>query len=272
MYFIRFSIYIIVFTIINISNLAFASEKYMLLQTTTSLRDSGFLEYIIPEFNKYNDAQIRYVASGTGKALTNASVCNADLLIVHSEKDEREFIKNGYGSMRNALMYNQFVLISPANNPANISENDNISESFSKIADSKSVFLSRGDDSGTHKAETKFWNIAQIDPTLNSGGWYLETGLGMGSTLNIAVNLDAYVLSDIATWLKYKNKSNHRLIAIKDDQLLNIYSIISINEKRCPEINYNLAALFKGWLLSSDGQAAIQSYTVDKKQLFHIYP
>ena len=163
MYFIRFSIYIIVFTIINISNLAFASEKYMLLQTTTSLRDSGFLEYIIPEFNKYNDAQIRYVASGTGKALTNASVCNADLLIVHSEKDEREFIKNGYGSMRNALMYNQFVLISPANNPANISENDNISESFSKIADSKSVFLSRGDDSGTHKAETKFWNIAQID-------------------------------------------------------------------------------------------------------------
>ena len=263
--------YIILLSIFFNHKTPLASENFLLLQTTTSLRDSGFLEYIIPKFNEFNHTQIRYVAAGTGKALTNAKNCDTDLLIVHSKPDEIEFINNNYGKTRKTLMYNNFVLVAPKSNPANIFLNDDIIVAFTKIANTKSKFLTRSDSSGTYKAETKIWEMTGINPILSSGDWYLESGLGMGFTLNIAINLDAYVLSDNATWLQFNNKYNHHVIPIKDTHLLNIYSIVTINHQKCPNTKKDLANIFSNWLLSEDGQDAINVFTVQEQQLFYTF-
>ena len=263
--------YVMLLVLVFNHKTTFASDNFLLLQTTTSLRDSGFLEYIIPKFNEFNQIEIRYVAAGTGKAITNAKNCDADLLIVHSKTDEIAFIKNNFGKTRRVLMYNKFVLVTPKSNPANISSNDDIVSAFKKIANTKSKFLTRSDNSGTYKAETKIWNRAEINPILNSGDWYLESGLGMGATLNIAINLDAYVLSDNATWLQFKNKYNHHIIPIQDTHLLNIYSIVTINQKKCPNTKRKLVNIFSSWLLSDQGKDAINSFTVDNQQLFYTF-
>ena len=197
------------------------SKEYIILQSTTSTQNSGLYDYILPKFTEQNGIDVRVVAVGTGQAIKNAQNCDGDVLIVHSKASEEIFVKSGYGIYRKDLMYNDFVIIGPENDPAKVKSSDNAFEAFKKIFNERAIFASRGDESGTHKAEIKIWNNLNMNTNDFSGGWYRELGLGMGATLNVAVQMDAYVLSDRATWLAFKNKRQHLILFEGDESLFN---------------------------------------------------
>ncbi len=245
-----------------------AADKTLWIQSTTSTRDSGLYKYLLPFFERDFQIKTYVIAVGTGQAIENAKNCDGDVLIVHSKDQELKFVKDGYGSDRYDLMFNDFVIIGPSSNPANINTTDTISSIFSKIANSRSKFISRGDDSGTHLSELKLWNIANLDPLPFSGKWYLNTGQGMGSTLNIAIGMDGYTLTDRSTWVRYSNKKNHLILYENNPNLFNQYGIIKINKKHCKDINHNAARIFIDWILSKKGQDLIGSYKLNDNQLF----
>tara|TARA_B110000444_G_scaffold259872_1_gene304979 strand:+ start:2272 stop:3093 length:822 start_codon:yes stop_codon:yes gene_type:complete len=257
---------VLVFNIFSLNS--FAGEKSLWIQSTTSTRDSGLYSFILPIFEKKFNIKTYVVAVGTGQALQNAKNCDGDVLIVHSKELELKFINDGYGTKRNNLMYNDFVIIGPSRNPAEISFNDNISITFNKIAKTKSIFVSRGDNSGTHLAEMNIWNIANFDPVPFSGEWYLNTGQGMGPTLNIAIGMNAYSLTDRSTWLRYNNKLNHVVLYDDDIHLFNQYGIVTINKNHCDNLNHESAQIFTDWILSKEGQELIGSFKVNGRQLF----
>ena len=244
------------------------SKEYIILQSTTSTQNSGLYDYILPKFTEYNDIDVRVVAVGTGQAIKNAQNCDGDVLIVHSKTSEEIFVKSGYGIYRKDLMYNDFVIIGPENDPAKVKSSDNAFEAFKKIFNERAIFASRGDESGTHKAEIKIWNNLNMNTNDFSGGWYRELGLGMGATLNVAVQMDAYVLSDRATWLAFKNKRQHLILFEGDENLFNQYGIIPVNPNKCPSVKKNLSKIFIDWMLSMEGQNYISSYKKNGQQLF----
>ena len=244
------------------------SKEYIILQSTTSTQNSGLYDYILPKFTEYNDIDVRVVAVGTGQAIKNAQNCDGDVLIVHSKTSEEIFVKSGYGIYRKDLMYNDFVIIGPENDPAKVKSSDNAFEAFKKIFNERAIFASRGDESGTHKAEIKIWNNLNMNTNDFSGGWYRELGLGMGATLNVAVQMDAYVLSDRATWLAFKNKRQHLILFEGDESLFNQYGIIPVNPNKCPSVKTNLSKIFIDWMLSMEGQNYISSYKKNGQQLF----
>ena len=244
------------------------SKEYIILQSTTSTQNSGLYDYILPKFTKYNDIDVRVVAVGTGQAIKNAQNCDGDVLIVHSKTSEEIFVKSGYGIYRKDLMYNDFVIIGPENDPAKVKSSDNAFEAFKKIFNERAIFASRGDESGTHKAEIKIWNNLNMNTNDFNGGWYRELGLGMGATLNVAVQMDAYVLSDRATWLAFKNKRQHLILFEGDESLFNQYGIIPVNPNKCPSVKTNLSKIFIDWMLSIEGQNSISSYKKNGQQLF----
>ena len=255
------------------SNLLLASEQNksnLIIQSTTSTRDSGFYKFILPEFEKLYKIKVKVVAYGTGQAIVNAKNCNADILIVHSLDDEINFIKKGYGVDRKNLMYNDFVIIGPKDDPLGIAKEKNINKTFENIAFGKIRFISRGDDSGTHKAEIKIWKEVKIDPKNNNYNFYYESGQGMGSTINIAIGMNAYTYTDRATWLNFKNKLNHKILFEKDPLLFNQYGIIRVNKKRCPNVNDIQAKIFYNWILSDHGKILIESYKLNNEQLFFV--
>lgn len=246
---------------------ALAEDQVVLVQSTTSTQNSGLYDAILPLAEAALALDIRVVAVGTGQALQNAQRCDGDLLITHAAEAERAFVAAGYGTVRHDLMFNDFVLIGPGDDPAGTRGAESIGEAFGAIAGAQEPFASRGDDSGTHQAERALWNgIADVDAA--SGGWYRETGAGMGATLNIAVGMKAYVLSDRATWLAFENPSDHEILYMGDAALLNQYGIVQVDPDHCPNTNTDASQRLTEWLISDAGQAAIAAFEINGAQVF----
>lgn len=261
----------IIFTIVLIFShaISFADDQYILLQSTTSSQNSGLYDYVLPKFTEQTGIEVRVVAVGTGQALRNAKNGDADVLIVHAKSAEEQFIAEGYGIERFDLMYNDFVIVGPENDPAKVVGSHDVTEVLSKIATSKSLFASRGDDSGTHKKELSLWQATQINAQADSGQWYREIGSGMGATLNTAVAMQAYTMSDRATWLNFGNKQNFVILFEGVPPLFNQYGVMIVNPARHPHVKINLAERFVDWLLGEKGQATIARYQVNGEQLFY---
>jgi len=237
------------------------------LQSTTSTQNSGLYDAILPAFTAESGIEVQVVAVGTGQALQNARNCDGDLLIVHATEAEEAFVADGYGTNRADLMYNDFVIVGPPADPADIRGTDDVQAALSAIATAEARFMSRGDDSGTHKAELRLWAPTAIDPAEFSGTWYLETGAGMGATLNTARGLNAYVMTDRATWLRFGNKGDFEVLLEGDPDLFNQYGVVQISPDHCPRANLTDATTLRNWLLN-DGQEAIAAYEVEGEQLF----
>ena len=258
----------VIFAAILANRPAEADNPFIILQSTTSTQNSGLYDYLLPHFTAKSGIDVRVVAVGTGQALRNAEKCDGDVLVVHSKADEVKFVENGFGTKRSNLMYNDFVVLGPANDPANIASATTVDEALQRISASQSAFASRGDNSGTHKAEKRLWKAANIaiDSAVNS--WYLETGLGMGATLNFAVQANAYTLSDRATWLAFANRAGHKILFQGQPPLFNQYGIVPVSKSHCPNVKHELAQEFTDWLVSPDGQNMIASYKRNGAQLF----
>ncbi|MGB2209250.1 MAG: substrate-binding domain-containing protein [Candidatus Puniceispirillaceae bacterium] len=246
---------------------AMASEA-IIVQSTTSTQNSGLYDYLLPLYQQQTANQVHVVAVGTGQAIKNAKNCDGDVLLVHSKADEEQFVASGFGVRRYDVMYNDFVILGPDEDPADIASASNIKQALARIAASQNRFISRGDDSGTHKAELRFWRGAEIAPAQQMGQYYLEAGQGMGATLNMAVQLGGYVISDRATWLAFGNRQNHNILFEGDRALYNQYGVTMVNPDKCPSTATELARIFVDWLISEAGQAAINSYNVNGQQLF----
>ncbi|MEL6335885.1 MAG: substrate-binding domain-containing protein [Pseudomonadota bacterium] len=246
---------------------AWASEP-LLIQSTTSTQNSGLYDAILPVFTAATGVEVRVVAVGTGQAIKNARNCDGDVLLVHAKSDEEAFVAEGYGVARYDVMYNDFVVVGPAADPAGIAGQEDVAEALAAIAAAAVPFASRGDDSGTHKKERALWAEAGVDAAAASGTWYRETGSGMGATLNIATAMGAYALTDRATWLAFGNKGDHRVVVEGDARLFNQYGVIAVDPARCANVNALGADTFIDWLLSPAGQGAIAAYRRGGEQLF----
>lgn len=243
-------------------------DRFILLQSTTSTLNSGLYDYLLPMFQSKTGIEVRVVAVGTGQAIKNARNGDGDVLLVHAKDAEEKFVADGFGVERFNVMYNDFVIVGPERDPAEVAGMRDAAGALRTIADAGALFASRGDDSGTHSKEMSLWRDAGIDPLPQSGTWYRETGSGMGATLNVAVGIGAYALTDRATWIKFGNKGNHRILVEGDDRLFNQYGVILVNPDRHPVVRAKAGQMFIDWLRSDDGQAAIASYRVDGEQLF----
>ena len=222
----------------------------------------------MPLFTEKTGIEVRVVAVGTGQALKNAENGDGDVVFVHSQPDEEKFVADGWGVKRYPVMYNDFIIVGPGADPAKIAGMKQAPEALKKIAEAKEPFASRADNSGTHKAELKLWKEAGVDPKASSGSWYLETGSGMGATLNTAVRKQAYALTDRGTWSAFANKDDFKVFVEGDDKLFNQYGVILVNPAKHPNVKAKEGQAFIDWLVSSEGQAAIASYKIDGQQLF----
>lgn len=245
-----------------------AYDRSIIVQSTTSTKNSGLYDVLLPEFKKATGITVNVVAVGTGQAIRNARNCDGDILLVHAKSAEQKFVADGFGIARHDVMYNDFVFVGPGADPAQISGLKSASETLKKIALARAVFASRGDDSGTHKKERALWQAAGINPVPSSGKWYRETGSGMGATLNIAVGMGAYTLTDRATWIAFKNKGDFKILVDGDTSLFNQYGVIVVSPEKCPSVKLKLANTFSAWLRSKPGQSAIAAYRRDGQQLF----
>lgn len=247
---------------------AMAESEFLTIASTTSTDHSGLYDYLLPIYEKKSGVSFRVVAVGTGQAIRNAMRGDADLLIVHHRESEDRFVAEGYGLQRDDLMYNEFMLIGPREDPAKVVEVDDIAEAFRRISRSGVTFISRGDDSGTHKRELELWAKAGVQVRPASGDWYWEAGAGMGPTLNTAAARNAYVLSDGATWAAFGNRQD-LVVVYQDDPLLhNQYGLIVVNPDRHPHVKGKQAREFAKWLLSEEGQQAIAAFEINGKRVF----
>ncbi|WP_425405356.1 extracellular solute-binding protein [Hwanghaeella sp.] len=242
-----------------------AEKPFIIVQSTTSTLNSGLYDYLLPIFEKEKGIEVRVVAVGTGQAIKNARNGDGDVLLVHAKSAEEKFVAEGFGVKRSDLMYNDFVIVGPASDPAAVAGMNDVKAALSKIASSAAAFASRGDDSGTHKKERSLWKSAGIDP---SGAWYRETGSGMGATLNTGIGMGAYVMTDRATWIKFGNKGDYQIAVEGDAAMFNQYGIIAVNPEKHPHVKVKEGQAFIDWMLSPAGQKAIAEYKVDGKQLF----
>ena len=247
---------------------AAAEPEFLTIASTTSTDHSGLYDHLLPIYEKRTGVRFRVVAVGTGQAIRTAMRGDADLLIVHHRESEERFVAEGYGLQRDDLMHNQFVLVGPRRDPAQVAQTHNIADALQRIAHSGSRFISRGDDSGTHKRERELWAHAGIPVRPASGSWYWEAGAGMGPTLNTATARGAYVLSDGATWAAFGNRRNLAVLHKGDPLLHNPYGIIVINPQRHPHVKQALAETFVAWLLSDEGQLAIAEFKINGEQVF----
>lgn len=246
----------------------YADDKFIIVQSTTSTQNSGLFDHILPIFKKRSGIEVRVVAVGTGQALKNARNGDGDVVLVHSNPDEEKFVAEGWGVKRHDVMYNDFVIVGPASDPAGIAGLKDADQAFKRIAEAEVPFASRGDDSGTHRAEQKLWQDAGIDAKKSSGDWYLETGSGMGTTLNTAVGKHAYALTDRGTWLSFANKGDLEALVEGDPNLFNQYGVILVNPDKHANVKARDGQAFVDWLISGEGQAAIASYRIDGERLF----
>ena len=245
-----------------------AEDDFIVVQSTTSTDNSGLFDHLLPIFVADAGFEVRVVAVGTGQAIRNAASGNGDVLLVHAKSAEEAFVADGFGVERFDLMYNDFVIVGPQSDPAGIADLTRSVDVLARIAESGARFASRGDDSGTHKAELRLWGQTQTNPMEFSGRWYLETGQGMGATLNIARELRAYVLTDRATWLSFGRKTGMAILHEGDPMLFNQYGVTVVSEFANPQVKSDLAAEFVLWLLSDAGQHAIAGFQMNGSQLF----
>ena len=247
---------------------AWAERPFITLASTTSTDNSGLFGHILPRFEAATGIQVRVVAVGTGQAIKIARRGDADVLLVHDEPSELKLVADGTGLDRRPVMYNDFVLIGPNSDPAGIAGGRDVVRALQTIAKSRSLFISRGDDSGTHKAELRLWRAGAVDVAAVSGSWYREVGAGMGATLNAASALDGYSLSDRATWLAFANKRDLAIVVEGDPRLFNQYGVILVNPARHRHVKAKSARAFVQWLTSPAGQRAIADFRIDGQQLF----
>ncbi len=246
-----------------------ATNKIIRLATTTSTENSGLLHYLLPFFETKTGYTVHVIAVGTGKALRMGEDGDVDVLLVHALAAENEFVKKGYGYKRYAVMYNDFVIIGAPNDPAFILKVNSLQAAFKSIQLNKKIFISRGDDSGTHKKEKNIWAAANITAkNLSHHKWYREIGQGMGKAIQMADELRAYTLTDRGTWLSYKDKVNLTILYQGDEALFNPYGIIAVNPKRYNDINIDGANALINWLISKQGQKLIGQYKKDGQVLF----
>ena len=244
------------------------ADRHIVVQSTTSTQNSGLFDHILPRFTRRTGIEVRVVAVGTGQAIKNARNGDGDVLLVHAKPAEEKFVADGFGVSRHDVMYNDFVVVGPPSDPAGVSGSRDVTAALTRIANAGAVFASRGDDSGTHKKERALWKAAGTDPTAASGDWYLETGSGMGATLNAAVGMGAYVMTDRATWIAFRNKGDFVIHVEGDPRLFNQYGIILVSTDKHPHVKAALGRQFVDWVLSEEGQRAIASYRRDGQQLF----
>jgi tungstate transport system substrate-binding protein len=239
-----------------------AEERFITVASTTSTQNSGLFDHLLPLFEKTSGIRVRVVAVGTGQALRLARNGDADVLFVHHRPSEERFVAEGFGVARLDVMYNDFVVVGPAADPAAVGGLAAAPAALARIAAAGAAFLSRGDDSGTHKKEVALWRLAGVDPAAASGTWYRETGAGMGATLNTAVAMDAYALSDRGTWLAFRNRGGHEVLVEGDARLFNPYGVILVDAARHPHVKAADGKAFIAWLVSPAGQAAIASFRI----------
>ncbi len=242
--------------------------RFITVASTTSTENSGLFAHLLPQFTAASGIEVRVVAVGTGQAIKLARNGDADVLFVHHKPSEEAFVADGYGIERFDVMYNDFVLVGPAVDPAGIRDLAEAPAAFARIAAAEAPFASRGDDSGTHKKELGLWQAAGVDAVAASGTWYRETGSGMGATLNTASAMDAYALTDRATWLKFANKGGLEVLVEGDPRLFNQYGIILVSAQKHPHIKTADGEAFIRWLTAPAGQAAIGTYRIEGAQAF----
>ena len=247
---------------------SWADEKFIVVQSTTSTEQSGLFGHILPLFEEKTGIDVRVVAVGTGQAIKNARNGDGDVLFVHSKSDEERFVADGFGVKRFDVMYNDFVVVGPKSDPAWVAGTSDAAAALKKIAEAEALFASRGDDSGTHKAELKLWQAAGVDPKAASGTWYRETGSGMGPTLNTAAGMGAYALTDRGTWLSFQNPGELEIAVEGDAKLFNQYGVILVSPEKHPNVKADLGQQFVDWIVSPEGQQAIASYKINGQQLF----
>jgi len=244
-----------------------AQDKFIVMSSTTSTEQSGLFAHLLPAFKKASAIDIRVVAQGTGQALDMGRRGDADVLFVHDQVAEEKFVAEGFGIERRPVMYNDFVVIGPKNDPAGVKGSD-VVEALKKLGASKSDFVSRGDKSGTHAAELRYWKAAGLDTPVGKVAGYKECGCGMGPALNIASSTNAYVLADRGTWLSFKNRGELAILVEGDKRLFNQYGVIVVNPAKHPHVKKDLAQAFADWVVSPAGQASIAEYKIGGEQLF----
>ncbi|MEA2832257.1 MAG: tungstate transport system substrate-binding protein [Methylobacteriaceae bacterium] len=245
-----------------------AQERFITLASTTSTEQSGLFDYILPIFQKQSGITVRVVAVGTGQALAIGARGDADVLLVHDRAGEDKFVAEGNGVDRRDVMFNDFVLVGPKADPANVRGLNDAKEALKRIASAQAAFASRGDDSGTNRLELRLWKAAKVDVKTAGSGWYRELGSGMGPTLNTSAGLNAYTLTDRATWANFSNRQSLEILVEGDAALFNPYGSILVNPQKFPNVKADDARRWHEWLTSAAGRAAISSYMIKGEQLF----
>ncbi len=251
-----------------VAPLVSAAEEFITVASTTSTENSGLFDALLPAFTASLGIDVHVVAVGTGKAIKLAERGDADVLFVHHRASEERFVTEGFGVARYDVMYNDFVLIGPQADPARVKGLTDIAAALQKVHASETRFLSRGDDSGTHKKELALWHVANVEPARLPNAWYQETGQGMGATLNIASQLGGYCLSDRATWLNFRNKGTLKLLVQGDARLHNQYGVVLVSSAKHPHVKRPSGQSFIDWLISDAGQSAIDAYRINGEQAF----
>ena len=247
----------------------FAQDKSIVVASTTSTQDSGVFEYLLPIFKQKTGITVKVLAQGTGQALDTARRGDADVVFVHAKSAEEKFLAEGEGVKRFPVMYNDFVLIGPKDDPAGIKGMKDVAKAFQIIRDKQECFVSRGDHSGTHIAELNLWKAANTDIEKDKGPWYKSIGQGMGAALNFANASNCYVLSDRGTWIHFKNKGDLQILVEGDKRLFNQYGVMLVNPAKHPDVKKDLGQQFIDWLISPDGQQTIANYKIAGQQLFY---
>lgn len=254
--------------LIILATVNIAKAETVRLAVTTSFNNSGLSDVLLPKIQTDLDLTVNLLVVGTGQALKLGRAGDVDAILVHSKKAEEAFVKEGYGTHRREIMYNDFVIIGPSNDPANVSKAQSSVDALLAISKAKSVFLSRGDDSGTNRKELDLWERSGLDHDSFEPAWYREVGSGMGATLNTASGMNAYTLSDRASWLKFGNKGDLKLLFSGDPILFNQYAFLPVNKNRHQHVKAELVEKLETWLTSEKAQRIIGSYKINGETLF----
>jgi tungstate transport system substrate-binding protein len=249
---------------------AYTQEKSIVVASTTSAQDSGLFEYLLPIFKQKTGITVKVLAQGTGQALDAARRGDADVVFVHDNSAEEKFLAEGEGVKRFPVMYNDFVLIGPKDDPAGIKGMKDVAKAFQIIKEKQACFVSRGDHSGTHVAELNLWKAADADIEKDKGPWYKSIGQGMGAALNFAIASNCYVLSDRGTWINFKNKGDLQILVDGDKRMFNQYVVMLVNPAKHPDVKKELGQQFIDWLISPDGQKTIANYKIEGEQSFYV--
>lgn len=251
-----------------LGSISLAQAEQMRLAVTTSFNNSGLSDILLPKAKEDLEIDVQLLVVGTGQALRLGRAGDVDAILVHSKTAEEKFVSEGFGVRRTEIMYNDFVLVGPSDDPAKLQNARSASDALVRIKKSEAAFVSRGDDSGTHKKELSLWNSASLSPSSFPSTWYRSVGAGMGAALNTAAGMNAYIMSDRASWLKFQNKQDLKLLFAGDPVLFNQYTFLLVNSEKHPHVKADLASKLEGWLTSETVQALIGAYTLGGEVLF----